>query len=124
MVFVNPYILSAKKRAPFSAIQLDVVKLCGWEKRHRTKLGPEKGGFFSNRKLGEFESQSCFLSIFWCIFSRKNPFNPRICWILSVASAVAPDGRGGGDPVPEARRFCSSLVVMVDRMRLRVYEPK
>ena len=105
--------------------------------------GRKEVDFFSNRKLGEFESQSCFLTIFWCIFSTKNPFNPwmletspkvileeifqpnpRICWILSVASAVAPDGRGGGDPVPEARRFCSSQVVMVDRMRLRVYEPK
>lgn len=28
----------------------------------------------------------------------------RICWILSVARAVAPDGRGGGDPVPEEER--------------------
>ena len=38
-----------------------------------------------------------------------------------MASAVAPDGRGGGDPVPEARPFCSSLVVMVNRMHLRIH---
>ena len=38
-----------------------------------------------------------------------------------MASAVAPDGRGGGDPVPEAQPFCSSLVVMVNRMHLRIH---
>lgn len=37
------------------------------------------------------------------VILEEMPPVPRICWILSVARAVAPDGRGGGDPVPEAQ---------------------